>query len=159
MGRSPLPRRTTEEAPDRPTWWTTDEWETPPTIVEEYALEFGDFTLDACARAASAKAPFYYNLEQDGLAHPWSGRVWVNPPYSNPAAWVKKAAAEHRAGRTEVIVMLLPVAVDTGWFHDYVLPYAEVRFRRGRIKFLGWMGTPIGSPTAGNIIAIYRRSA
>jgi hypothetical protein len=51
--------------------------------------------------------------------------------------------------------MLLPAAVDTGWFHDYVLPYADVVFVQGRLKFIGWMGTPIGSPKAGNILALY----
>jgi hypothetical protein len=53
--------------------------------------------------------------------------------------------------------MLLPASVDTGWFHDLVLPYAEVQFVRGRVRFIGWEGTPIGSPKAPSILAVYRR--
>jgi hypothetical protein len=34
-------------------------------------------------------------------------------------------------------VMLLPVATDVGWFHDCVLGHAEMRWIRGRIKFVG----------------------
>jgi len=31
--------------------------------------------------------------------------------------------------------MLLPVRTDTGWFHDYILNRAEIRFIRGRLNF------------------------
>jgi hypothetical protein len=51
--------------------------------------------------------------------------------------------------------MLLPCATDTGWFHDLVLPHADLTFLRGRIRFLGWQGTPIGSPKAGTLIALF----
>jgi hypothetical protein len=37
-----------------------------------------------------------------------------------------------------------------------VLGHAEIRFLRGRVKWLGWEGTPIGSPKSGTILAIYR---
>lgn len=103
------------------------------------------------------KAAFYYDKAANGLEQAWYGRVWLNPPYSDPKPWCQKAVAETQAGRAVVVVALLPAATDTGWFHDWVLPLAEVRYRRGRIRFLGWMGTPIGMPKHGNIIAIYRR--
>lgn len=142
---------------DRPPWWTSDEWETPPDLVEQFAQEFGPFDLDPCAREANAKAPLYYTLEDDGLLQEWHGKVWLNPPYSNPKPWCQKAIEETQAGRAAMVVALLPAATDTGWFHDLVLPHAEVRFLRGRIKFLGWKGKPLGMPKAGNILAIYRR--
>lgn len=34
-----------------------------------------------------------------------------------------------------VVVMLLPARTDTKWFHEYVLPYAEIYFIKGRLKF------------------------
>jgi hypothetical protein len=55
--------------------------------------------------------------------------------------------------------MLLPAAIDTTWFHDLVLPYADVVFMKGRVKFIGWEGTPIGSPKAGNIIAVFPKAS
>lgn len=140
----------------KPTWWTSDEWETPSEVVEPLAQEFGPFDLDPCAREENAKAPFYWSREDDGLQQEWAGKVWLNPPYSDPAPWLAKAVEEIDAGRASVVVALLPAATDTAWFHDLVVPYATIRYRRGRIKFLGWEGAPIGSPKAGSLIAIYQ---
>ena len=140
----------------RPDFWTSDEWETPPEIVREMASEFGPFDLDACARPETAKAPRWYTKTDDSLRQPWHGRVWLNPPYSKPGPWLCKAIAEVAAGHADVVVALLPASTDTAWFHDLVLgKAAEVRFRRGRIRFLGWKGTPIGSPKIGSVFAIY----
>ena len=55
------------------------------------------------------------------------------------------------------MVLLLPASTDTGWFHEFVLPNANIEFRRGRIRFLGWDGVPMGSPKAGSIIAVSTR--
>lgn len=134
----------------RPAWWTSDEWATPPEFVAQLEAEFGAFTLDPCAREETAKAPFYFTREDNGLRQRWEGHVFVNPPYSAPGPWVAKALQE--AGHGATILLLLPAATDVGWFHDLVLPHANVRFIRGRLRFLGWEGTPIGSPTAGNIL-------
>jgi len=136
---------------EKPAWWTSDEWATPPEFVAQLEAEFGAFDLDPCAREETAKAPLYYAIEDDGLRQPWEGHVFVNPPYSAPGPWVEKAIQEAGGGAT--ILLLLPAATDVGWFHELVLPHCNVRFIRGRLRFLGWQGTPIGSPTAGNILA------
>ena len=137
----------------KPDWWTSDEWATPPEFVAALEAEFGAFDLDPCAREATAKAPVYYALADDGLAQPWQGNVFVNPPYSKPEPWIRKAMAEVEADRAAQVILLLPAATDVGWFHELLLPYANLRFVRGRLRFLGWQGTPIGSPTAGSLIA------
>jgi phage N-6-adenine-methyltransferase len=140
-------------AEDAPAWWTTDEWETPPAFVDQLEAEFGRFTLDPCARAETAKAEEYYSKEDNGLVQPWDGRVYVNPPYSDPGPWVQKAIDEVAFGQVEHILLLLPAATDTGWFHDLVLARCNIRFLRGRLRFLGWDGKPAGSPQAGNVLA------
>jgi phage N-6-adenine-methyltransferase len=140
----------------KPSWWTSDEWETPPEVITALSDQYGPFDLDPCARPETAKAPVWYTKADDGLALDWFGTVYCNPPYSAPKPWCQKATAEIVAGHAERVVMLLPAAVDTHWFHDHVVPYADVIFIRGRIKFLGWQGTPIGSPTSGNILAVYQ---
>jgi phage N-6-adenine-methyltransferase len=145
------------KAMPKPADWTSDDWATPVEIVREFEAEFGPFDLDACCRTDTAKAPTYYTKADNSLAQPWFGRVWMNPPFSNPEPWLKKAIAETEAGRAEMVVALLPASTDTAWFHEHVLGKAEVRFRRGRIKFIGWRGTPIGSPKGGTVFAIYRR--
>ena len=56
-----------------------------------------------------------------------------------------------------LVVSLLPGATDTGWFHQAVVAGgAEIRFLRGRVRFLGWDRTPIPSPRRPSLLAIYR---
>jgi phage N-6-adenine-methyltransferase len=72
----------------------SDEWPTPPWLVDQYAAEFGPFDLDPATTPGSAKAPAYFTEEDNGLTQPWKGRVWLNPPYSQVGKWMSKAAAE-----------------------------------------------------------------
>lgn len=73
----------------------TDNWATPPGFAERY----GPFDLDPAADASNARAPAFYTREQDGLAQPWHGRVWLNPPYGREIGkWVAKAVAEIQRG-------------------------------------------------------------
>ena len=58
----------------------------------------------------------------------------MNPPYSNPTPWVKKAYEESCKG--SLVVGLLRGDTSTRWFHDWVYPYAEIRFVKGRLKFV-----------------------
>jgi phage N-6-adenine-methyltransferase len=136
----------------RPDDWSSDKWATPPELVQQLEEEFGAFDLDPCCEPHTAKAPTFYT--EGGLERPWFGRVFLNPPYSNPRPWLERAIKAKQNGHT--VVALLPACTDTKWFHDAVLGHAEIRFLRGRVKWLGWEGTPIGSPKSGTILAIYR---
>lgn len=128
-----------------------DDRRTPIEVVElASGLVGGAFDLDAAASAESAKAPRYYSIEDDGLVKPWSGRVWCNPPYSDCAAWVRKAWAEFDAGAATAIAMLLPAnRTEQRWWQELVEPRRDhfggplsVRFLPGRIRFghpEGWV--------------------
>jgi phage N-6-adenine-methyltransferase len=112
----------------------TCEWETPQNFFDKWHKEF-DFTLDACATPDNAKCPRFFTKEQDGLSLPWTGRVWMNPPYGREIGkWVRKAYEEAQRGCT--VVCLLPARTDTAWWHDYCAK-GEVHFVRGRLKFGG----------------------
>jgi hypothetical protein len=91
----------------------------------------------------------------DGLSQPWFGNVFLNPPYSKPAPWLAKAIQETTAGTARLVVALLPVRTDTRWFHAFVKGHSQVRFIEGRIKWIGWEGTPIPSPKSPNMLALY----
>ena len=111
----------------------TDLWATPQELFDELDKEF-HFELDVCATPENAKCRKFYTKEQDGLAQPWQGRVWCNPPYGREIGqWVRRAFFAAVAGAT--VVMLLPARTDTRWFHEYIYGKAEVRFIRGRLKF------------------------
>lgn len=140
---------------DKPVGWNSDKWATPWPIVRQLEERYGVFDLDPCCEPHTAKAPTFYTAEDDGLAQPWFGNVFVNPPFSNPRAWCRRAIEAVRTGEADQVVMLLPAAVDTAWFHEIVWPNAELHFLRGRVRFLGWRGTPLPSPRAPSMVAVF----
>jgi site-specific DNA-methyltransferase (adenine-specific) len=101
-----------------------DDYPTPAHVYNALNEEF-DFDDDPCPLGA----------KNGGLSRDWGSRTYLNPPYSNPTPWCQKAVEEMKAGK--LVVGLLRGDVSAGWFHDYVLPFAEVRFVRGRISFEG----------------------
>jgi phage N-6-adenine-methyltransferase len=111
----------------------SDERPTPDEIFNPLNEEFR-FTVDVAANEDNAKCERFYTIHDDGLSQDWNGEVvWCNPPYSETRLWVEKANLSNAT-----TVMLLPVATDTFWFHEYVLGRAdEIRWIRGRIKFTG----------------------
>ena len=65
-----------------------------------------------------------------------------------------KAASERDSAT--LIVALIPTNTDTGWWHEYVKPYAQVHLLRGRLQFLDpETGKPGGSPPGGSAVAVY----
>lgn len=112
----------------------TDLHATPQEFFNELDREF-HFETDVCALPANAKCARYFTPEQDGLKQEWTGTCWMNPPYGREIGrWVKKARESARDNNA-VVVCLLPARTDTAWWHENVLPDAEVRFIRGRLKF------------------------
>ena len=111
----------------------SDEWQTPWEIV--HAL--GEFDLDPCATAMSAKAPQFYTKEQDGLAQPWHGRVWCNPPYSQPALYqFCEKMAEHGNG-----ILLIFARTGNKVWQEIIFPKATaILFLRKRIQFIDNQG-------------------
>lgn len=131
----------------------TDLWSTPQAFFDALNAEFG-FTLDVCATAENAKCGRYFTLEDNGLEHNWKGRIFCNPPYGREIGkWVQKAQWSVQVAEiAELAVLLLPARTDTAWFQDYVLPYAELRWVRGRLKF----GNAKHSAPFPSVVAVYR---
>lgn len=111
------------------------EWATPPEVFQPLHREF-NFTVDVCATPLNAKLPYYWTEVDNGLAQDWSNeRAWMNPPYGREVyAWTKKAREEAATGA--LVVGLLPASTDLQWWHDDVICHAEVRYIRGRVRFL-----------------------
>lgn len=112
-----------------------DDWETPAWLYDELDAEFG-FTLDPCATEANAKCRLFFTERTNGLAQPWSPHtVFMNPPYGREIGeWMRKARREADDGAT--VVCLVPARLDTAWWHE-TCHRSEVRFRRGRVNFVG----------------------
>lgn len=110
-------------------------WETPLEVFDPLNREFA-FTLDPCATKRTAKVERYFNERDNGLRRSWGKhRVFMNPPYGREIpAWTSKAVRAARAGA--LVVALLPASVDLEWWHRDVIPFAEIRWMRGRPMFL-----------------------
>lgn len=115
----------------------TGKWETPQDVFDALNEEFGPFDLDPCATAENTKCPAYYTKEQDGLAHPWRGKVFVNPPYGRSIKWWVRRCFVAAGSTAELVVALIPARTDAAWWHDFVMKASEIRFIRGRLKFGG----------------------
>jgi hypothetical protein len=107
------------------------EWYTPPELFAALGLIFD---LDPCAPALPV-APWIptrtrFSLPDDGMARPWSGRVWLNPPYAaETARWVGKLA-QHGNG-----IALVFVRSCTPWWQSAVARSTAVCFIAGRVNF------------------------
>ncbi len=71
-----------------------DDWLTPDWIYDPFNDEFR-FDFDPCP---------YPRQDFDGLLINWGSSNFVNPPFSRPMPWVRKAIEEHRKGKTVVFV-------------------------------------------------------
>lgn len=83
---------------------TSDDYWTPRWIFDAIGLEF-DIDV-ACPPEGPPNTPckHFYTQETDGLASPWWGTVWMNPPFSKTTPWVTKFM-EHKNG-----ICLVPFA-------------------------------------------------
>lgn len=110
-------------------------WATPPEVFDPLEAEFS-FTLDPCATVGTAKCAKFYTEAENGLEQSWAGeRVFMNPPYGREVyAWTRKARLEAEKGA--LVVALLPASTDLKWWHEDVVGRAEVRYIRGRVRFL-----------------------
>ena len=92
------------------------------------------FTLDPCCTPETAKLPKFYTEADDGLIQDWTGeRVFMNCPYGREVyVWTRKA----RDSGAELVCGLLPASTDLAWWHEDVVGRAEVRYIRGRVRFL-----------------------
>lgn len=138
----------------RPTFWTAysevkggkttaerivasneNEWYTPVKYVEAARLVLGTIDLDpaSCKRANKiVQAKAFYTAKDDSLHQPWTGRLWLNPPYGGLAGeFVRRLVLEYEAGDVKAAVALVNAnCTDTNWFQplwNYVLCFTDHR--------------------------------
>jgi len=109
-----------------------DDWETPFELMEQEIIPIfennkGKYYFDPCP----------INSNFDGLSIEWEEQNYINPPYNRliKEAFIRKAFEESQKGK--LCVMLLPVSTSTKIFHEIIYPNAEIRFLKGRVKFIG----------------------
>ncbi len=130
----------------------SDEWATPIQLFNDLNNIY-HFTLDPCASLLNHKCDNYFTIDDNGILKDWSNNVvFCNPPYSSLKLWCRKCAHEYLKNNI-TIVLLIPSRTDTSYFHDYVLPFAEIYFIRGRLHF----NESKNSAPFPSLIAVYRK--
>jgi phage N-6-adenine-methyltransferase len=130
-----------------------NEWHTPAKYIELARGMLGNIDLDPASSEAAQRvvmANNFLTLADDGLKFEWNGKVWLNPPYAQPAIaqFVSKMVHEVTAGRVSAAIMLTHNYTDTVWCQEAALNADAICFTRGRVKFEGPNGE-IAAPTQG----------
>lgn len=131
----------------------THTWLTPKYLIDA----LGPFDLDPCAAPMPRPFDTAANMNSihdggvDGLSLDWSGRVWLNPPYSDkPIQWLHKLRL-HGNG-----IALVFARTDTRWLQG-IMETQGVFFLAGRISFLRPDGSEASSAGAPSVLIPFGR--
>ena len=122
---------------------TSQEWYTPTHIIDRVIELFGEIDLDPCSNSHGrpwVPALRYLTEKQDGLSHPWHGKVFCNPPYCDVEKWVAKVLEEYASGRVTEALLLVPSRTDTKWAS--LLRNLPRLYLTGRQRFVPGEGVP-----------------
>jgi len=140
-----------------------NEWYTPPAFTAAAREVMGEIDLDpaSCETAnASVQAAQIYTASDNGLEQPWSGRVWMNPPYAQPLiAEFCNALIKHIACQTVTqACVLVNNGTETAWGQQLIANASAVCFPKSRIRFVDKEGKPSGAPLQGQMICYFGAS-
>lgn len=106
-----------------------DEWYTPSWVFDALGVTFD---LDPCSPGSppsTVTAKRHVTKDENGLGMPWSGAVWLNPPFSSKRLWYEKLL-EHGKG-----IALMPAKTEIHDLQTYMNAASALLFVRGRIYF------------------------
>lgn len=134
-----------------------DDWQTPDEIIAAVLRAMGEIDLDPCSNSheePNIPAKTHYTKEDDGLANPWYGRVYLNMPYGRGPngilPWCRKLHEEVVAGRVEKALALVPARPGSFWWRTLSIKATCIVLVDGRLKF---KGAPTGAPFPSAIFA------
>jgi len=96
-----------------------EEHYTPRHILDAVLACLGEIDLDPCSNSYQSPhipAREHFTKEDNGLAHSWRGRVFMNPPGDAVKDWVEKLCSEFESGNVTEALALVAPRTDTKWF-------------------------------------------
>lgn len=130
------------------------EYYTPPLYIDMVRQVLGTIDLDPASNKVAQswiQATSYYTKENDGLTQPWSGNLYINPPYGSPEVrlmaqqFFEKAIAEYQAENITSAILLLN-RTEAGWYKDLQRQLSAICEVVKRINFIDQDGIPQSSP-------------
>ena len=133
-----------------------NEWYTPSQFIEAARAVMGGIDCDPASSEVAqrtVKADTYFTKDDDGLVQPWHGRVWMNPPYSQPeiGQFVERLVEHVKSGEVTQAVVLVNNGTETRWGQALLGAAIGACFVSGRIRFLDPEGNP-GAPLQGQML-------
>lgn len=148
-----------------------DLWRTPKEVFNYYNKTF-DFQCDVAASKNNALCEVFITEEENTLTLPWMQKnikegcyVWMNPPYSKPLPFIKKAITESiNNGFGSVILTNLDMSVEWSYLLSNIGCEIEQftasgskedkTYCNGRMAFLDGRGDPISGNNKGQMVSI-----
>lgn len=117
-----------------------NEWYTPAKYIEMAREVMGSIDVDPASNdyaQETVRAKAFYTEANSGLGKDWHGKVWMNPPYSNPEIqnFVQHLLDQLSKGNVTEAIVLTNNSADTAWHHELAGMAACWCITRGRIRF------------------------
>lgn len=107
------------------------EWYTPAWVFEELGLSFDLDPSSPHDMESEVPASTKYTIFDNGLAKPWHGRVWLNPPYGPETGLWMRRMIDHAHG-----LALVFSRTDAVWCQEALKTADATLFLSGRIDFI-----------------------
>lgn len=131
------------------------EYYTPSNIIEAARSTMGGIDLDPASSWAAnktVKAGRFYTVEDNGLALPWFGNVWLNHPFGrvqNPL-WINKLVSEYADQNIWQACAITYACTSEKWFAPlFAYPMC---FLQPRTNYLLPDGTVYKGVTKGSVV-------
>jgi hypothetical protein len=135
-----------------------NEWYTPKAYAESARVVMGKIDIDPASSETAnkiVKAGKIFTQDNDGLKQDWSGKLWLNPPYSTGLIdkFAAKTVTEYEQGHISEALVLVNNATETRWFARLCSVATGFCFPTGRVKF--WHPRKKAAPLQGQAVVYF----